>query len=129
LSGINSILEAGVAIASNLLDSVKSTVTYEAFLSEDGQGTVNLSPPVSVRCFVKRERKQMVADSGGVATITAILTFVDPIADVDPRSKFTLADGSTAPIVKVGGTIDPSTLKPYATRVWLGSINRGSNEQ
>jgi hypothetical protein len=126
--GVRNILAQVGTIVDAVAGDVKSDVTYEAFLSEDAAGTVALAGPVTVKAYVSRTKKQVLADSGGVAMIDAKLTFTTPMSDVDPRAKFTLSDGTSSPIVKVGGFIDPVTLQPFVTTVTLGRVMRGTNE-
>lgn len=130
------IISKGVAIASRLLKGVKSQVTFQAWVHDDGAGTDTWAAPVTLSCFVDSTKKLIRANAGLVQVI-ATLTFVDDIANttptgdrrrenpVDPRDLFTLADGSTAPIVSIGGFDNPKTGKPFALKVILGNVVRG----
>lgn len=55
------------------------------------------------------------------------LTLIEPNGSegrrepIDPRDMLVLPDGTTAPIARISGPMDASTLGRYVTEVWLGA--------
>jgi hypothetical protein len=87
---------------------------------------------------VSKKSKLIRTMGGRLATVLATVQFVEPIPSVtpnvgkvrvspiDPRDKIVLDDGQTAPIVDIGGFNDPVTKQPFAPKVMLGNITKGS---
>ena len=119
------ILRNGVKVASKIVESVKSNVTWVHVTARDGSGTVTATTTSTVRAIVDRSKKQIHTSSGKLAMLDATLTFVDPIGAVDPEDTFTLPDGTTAPIIDTGGVVDPATSQSFVNEVKLGTILRG----
>ncbi len=111
-------------IVDSVMADAKSDVTYVAYVSDPGDGAPAFATPVTVQAYVSRKRRRVVTDSGSVYMIVATLIFTDA-RPVHPRDVFTLADGTTAPIVSDGGAMDPVTNQPYVTTVMLGNLARG----
>jgi hypothetical protein len=136
--GYEDILRSAIAdILSPEFESMKLNVAHHAWIGDDGEGTDLFADPVTRRALVdltKRERNT----SNGVTVMTfATLTWLDPIAattanpgkdrqnPIDPRDKFILPDGGTAPIVQTGGFADSLTAQPFVNDTILGTVARG----
>lgn len=131
------IRDAVSGILSPEFETMKLDVVHHAWIGDDGEGTDLFADPVTRRALVdltKRERNT----SSGVAVMTfATLTWLDPIAatsanagkirenPIDPRDKFILPDGGTAPIVQTGGFADSLTAQPFVNDTILGTAARG----
>lgn len=126
-------------VLSTTVDSFKANVTYRAWVGDTGDGEDQYAAPVVLRPIVNRKKKIRFTSGGAVVTVIATLTFTDPVAEtaanvgktreqpIDPRDKFTLDDGTSAPVLSsTGGTINPSTGHPFAMRVELGTVERGA---
>lgn len=131
------IVRNGVKIVSKVTDSLKESVTLEAWVGSDGKGADSYAAPVTLEALVSRKKEIRYTDSAGRVLTIATLTFVDPVADttpnvgetreqpIDPRDVVTLADGSTAPVVETGGFADAATGRPFALKVVLGHAITG----
>lgn len=109
-----------VPILSNVFDSMKSTVTYEAWSSQTGKGVDSYPTSVTKQALVERMSKQKYTRSGKLLTIVAKLTFLEPFA-MDPRDRITLADGTTGELV-IDGFEDPATGARFVNEVELGVV-------
>lgn len=115
-------------VASPLVDSFKEEVTWTTFGTEDGRGGVIAGTQVTTypRAIVSRTRKVTTTAGGDRLVIVATLLFVDPLTEVGGRDTFTLADGTTAPIVAANGDpLDPLTHQGFVTEIQLGAVVRG----
>lgn len=113
------------SVASPLTDSFKQPVQWQHCTGSDGAGADTFAAPVTVNALVNRGKRQAYTASGALAEVIATLTFVDPLTAVDGRDIFTLPDGTTAPIVTVGGFEDPKTQAAFVTKVQIGVVIRG----
>jgi hypothetical protein len=131
------VIRGGVAIAASILASVKGDVVHQAWTGQDGKGTDTYASPVTLKAIVDRTRKQKFTTTGKLVTVAATLTFIDPIADttatdpamprnnpIDPRDLLTLSDGTTGPILSVGGVEDAGTQRGFINEVTIGDINQ-----
>ena len=126
-------------LASKLLDGVKTTVTWNPWIGDDGRGADAFAPSQQLRGFVSKKSKLVRTSDGRLATVMATVQFVDAIpavtpnpgktrasAPIDARDQIILDDGQTAPIVDIGGFNDPVTGQPFAPKVILGNVVRGN---
>lgn len=135
--GYESLIRAGVALASSQFESMKLDVVHRAWVGQTGDGEDDFAPPVTRRALVDLTKRQRMTGSGQLVMTFATLTFLDPIADtapnagqtrqqpIDPRDLLTLPDGGTAPIVQAGAFADSGTERPFLQEVILGSVVRG----
>jgi hypothetical protein len=112
-------------VADPMTDSFQDTVSWAHCTGDDGQGGNTFAATVNVKALVNRKKRSAYTQSGELAEIIATLTFVSPLTAVDGRDIFTLADGTTAPIVEAGGFTDPTTHQAFVTKVMLGVTVRG----
>ncbi len=131
------ILRGTIAIASKTVDSFKGSCQFYAWIGTNGAGDDVFAPVVPVRAIISLKKQQRYTPTSGLVMTLATLTITDPMADtqpntghvreqpVDPRDKFVLPDGGTAPIVDAGGTLDPKTGRGFTGKVVLGSVIRG----
>lgn len=117
------IVRSGVALANKITSDGKlqSDVTWEAANGlPDGAGAQELLEAVTIKAIVIKEQKLVRTASGELVQSTARLTILDPSIVVSLYDKFTLADGSTGPILNTGGFIDGGTSAPLLTDIYLG---------
>jgi hypothetical protein len=118
------ILISGINLANNLTAGVQSTVTHYPYSGQDGDGNTSYLTAVTRACVVDRTTRNMIAtvgsSAGQLVTTLAKLTFVSGGVTMNPKDVIVLADGSSAPIVAVGGVDDPETGKGFVTEVVLG---------
>jgi hypothetical protein len=94
-------------------------VAHQAY-TRDGLGTKTaLGPPVLRKAMVDRKQGLLPTSGGQEIKYRAVVSFVEPVA-IDATDEITLPDGLTGPLyIPEGGTLDPSTGKPYATTVYI----------
>lgn len=131
------VLRKQVANLSKIVDSFKGNVSFYAWIGQNGAGTDEYAAVVTVRAVISMKKEQRYTASSGLVMTHATLTVLDGIADttantgqvreqpVDPRDKFILPDGSTAPVVDSGGPMDPSTSRGFINKITLGTVVRG----
>lgn len=138
--GYESILRDAISgILSPEFESMKLDVQHYAWIGDDGEGTDLFTPtPVTRRALVDLSKRERVTANGRTVMTFATLTWLDPIAPtsanpgkvrenpIDPRDKFVLPDGGTAPIVQTGGFADSLTAQPFVSDTILGSVVRGT---
>lgn len=134
---IRNALLAGIKAASAAVDDDKTSVSFEAWIGSDGQGADTFAAATMIRAVVSRKARRIRTSGGQFAHVVATLTVLDTIAPttaqagqtrlqpVDPRDRFTLLDGTTAPVVHVGGPFDPVTQDTYIKSIVLGNVARG----
>jgi hypothetical protein len=121
-------LRAGVKVADSVTKPLQPLVSYERCTGTDEFGTRTFAAPVTMHAIIDFKAVP-VRTKDGITTVTratlellsilevVLATSGEGIADED---RFTLPDGSTGPILDVGGFIDASTGHPIATTVMLG---------
>jgi hypothetical protein len=125
------IVRKGIAIANDITEKgdIQKPVTYEAWTGQSGTGAPTYATGASIPAIVEYEVNNIYDRAGQVIPVQAKVTFLRPIAangatdreePLDPRDRITLPNGSTGPIVKVGGLIDGGTGNPYMLTVWIG---------
>lgn len=137
--GYEDILRDAISgILSPEFESMKLNIQHHQWIGDDGQGTDEFAPVEVRRGLVDLTKKERNTSAGvGVMTF-ATITWLDhwtpatPNAGkvrenpIDPRDKFVLPDGGTAPIVQTGGFADSATSKPFVSDTILGTVVRGS---
>lgn len=122
------VVRKGVATADKVTKSLQALVTFEQYLSDDGFGTAIYAYPRKLRAIVDWKQKQVRTAEGELTVTRATVTLLN-IAEVvaatggdgiDDKDRFTLPDGTTGPILDMGGFIDAGTGHPVATEVFIG---------
>ena len=125
------ILRTGVRIADNVISKqgkVTSDVTYERYLSSTGHGVKSYASPVKIKMTVDWARKQVRTETGVLSVTRVVLIALDSKEVLAKTSgngfstedRFTMADGTTGPVLDLSGFVDPGTGIPLATEVLLG---------
>lgn len=126
-------------VVSPQFESMKLDVTFKAWIGQSGAGVPAYAAPRTLRALVDftGSGTQKYTSAGNIIILTATLTFLDIIGDttpnageerdqpIDTRDVLTLPDGTTAPVVDVGGFADSATGQPFVPTVTLGTIVRG----
>lgn len=130
------VFQSSVKVMSKIFDSVKGDVVFRAWVGQTGGGEDKFADPVTLRGVIAVNQEVTRTSEGQLAVTLATIEFLDPIPDtapmpgqerkqpIDPRDSLVLPDGSTAPIIKVGGPLDPSTSRGFVQAVTLGTIVR-----
>lgn len=137
--GYEDILRDAISgILSPEFETMKLDVAHHAWVGDDGAGGDEFAAPVTRRALVDLTKRERNTGNGVTVMTFATLTWLDPIAattanagkdrqnPIDPRDKFILPDGGTAPIVQTGGFADSLTAQPFVNDTILGSAVRGS---
>lgn len=122
------VVRSAVKIADGVTKPLQSTVVYERYLSEDSYGNSTFDNPVFMRAIVDFKQSQVRTQSGIVTVARATITFLSINAltiatagdGIDWKDRITLQDGTTGPILNLGGFVDAGTGNPVATEVYIG---------
>lgn len=118
--GLLDVVRAGIKTADALTKDLQAIVTYEEYLSTNGAGKKLYAAPRQVPAIVDWKQKQVRTTTGALSVSRASVLFLDPTIILDEQDKITLPDGSTGPIIDMGGFIDRGTGHPVATEAFLG---------
>lgn len=109
--------------------SAQSNVQYFRWISDlDGMGTPGYAAKKILKAAIDWKQVQVRTPQGTDTTSRASLIFTNTAAlmaatagkGIGDKDKFILPDGTTGPILDLGGFIDPGTSIPFATEVYLG---------
>lgn len=127
--GLLEVLRAGVKVADKITKPLQADVIYERYVeNSDGYGTPGYEPATTMKALIEWKQIQVRQQDGVLSVTRASLTLID-VAEVaektsgqgiDDHDKFTLPDGTTGPILDMGGFIDAGTGQPFATEILLG---------
>lgn len=129
---LDSLIRRGVAVADRLTASLQPDVTHEAWTGQDGYGAATYAAGVARAAIIEQKQRLHRTSNGREVVTKAKITILRPITPngaagrtepIDVRDRFTLPDGSTGPIVDIGGFTDAGTGRPYFAEVWLGLSN------
>lgn len=127
MSLLNVIRDA-VAVADSVTRPLQSTVSYQRWTGQNAFGEATYAAAVDLKALVDWKAKQVRTATGTTEVSRAVVTFLDAAAlsaatggaGIDDNDVITLPDGTTGPILDLGGFIDPGTGTPVATEVALG---------
>ena len=127
MSLLNVVRDA-VAVADSVTKALQSTVSYERRTGQDAFGDPTYAAAVDLLAIVDWKARQVRTSTGLLTVSRAVITFLDAAAlstatggaGIDDNDKLTLPDGTTGPILDLGGFIDPGTGIPVATEIFLG---------
>lgn len=122
------VLRLGVRIANNVTKSVHSRVTFTRVTARDGYGNITASTTATLVAVVEVKNVPVKNREGVLVVARATLDFIDVAAisaatdgtGFDYDDEFVLQNGSTGPVLSLGGVTDPGTGIPLATTVYLG---------
>lgn len=129
--GFADLIRSGVALANTLTGDLQASVTHHAWIAQTGFGEDTFADPVTRPALVDRTVTERYTQSGRLVQTLATLTFLEPIPangaagrtePVDPRDRFVLDDGTTAPVVEVKAFEDAGTQTPFVNVITLGRI-------
>jgi hypothetical protein len=131
--GLDATVRSAVATAKKSTAALQADIQLAAWISDTARGKPNYAPAVLYPAIVEEKQRKLTDFQGVEVLSTHKVTILRPVvahgADnrqepVDARDKLTLPDGTTGPILAVGGMTDPSTGKPYLHEIWLGEARR-----
>jgi hypothetical protein len=132
----DAIIRNGVATANRLTKGLQPRVKIRRWQSGGGYEGESLAAPIYVQAIVDLRLRDHHTSTGQVIATRAHVMILDKIGKegnvgriepIDRRDELTLPDGSTGPIVEVGGPgVDPTTNLPYLVEIWIGASAAGS---
>jgi hypothetical protein len=126
--GLLDVVRSGIKIADQITKPLQASVTYEQCTGSDDYGMKTYAASVSLNAIVDWKQKP-VRTQAGVLTVTratvGLLNIAEVVAatggvGIGDDDRFTLPDGTTGPILDLGGFIDAGTGHPVSTEVYLG---------
>lgn len=126
--GLLDVLKAGVKVADQLTKDLQATVTYRRHTGQGFSGDATYAADVELKAIVDWRQRQVRTLAGSLEVSRASVTFLDVDAllaatnnaGIDDNDVIVLPDGTTGPILDMGGFIDRTTGVPVATEVFLG---------
>lgn len=118
------ILVAGINILDGITGGVQCDITYEQFISADGNGDEDYEDPVTLTCVVDQTVKSKATSSGRIVATKAELTFPRGGLNIGPKDRITLPDGTTGPLIidAPDSVVDPVTGRGFIQTVLIGEV-------
>jgi hypothetical protein len=132
------IIRNAVHTADLVTKSVQEPVSFEAWTGQTPLGAATYAPVLlpKPKALVEHKAHLRKLSDGRFVEVKTKLTFLEVIANttplsplsprdnpVDPRDKFTTANGVTGPIVDVTGMQDAGKGRPFLLEVFLGGTS------
>jgi hypothetical protein len=127
------VIAGAVQIANQVTTDLQDrTVMHSAWIGDDAYGTSAYASPVARKALVDLSTAPRYSKQGESIETKATLTFLDVIPPtqanagairanpIDPRDIITLPDGTTGPIIRIGGFVNADTHLPFVCEVTLG---------
>lgn len=121
-------LRLGVRIADKVTKPLQPNVTFSHYTGSNEFGDKTYTAPVPLRAIIDWKQKQLRTQGGVLSVSRASVLFLDidklkaatNNEGVDDNDLVVLPDGTTGPILDMGGFIDAGTGIPLATEIFLG---------
>jgi len=117
--GLDDILRGAVKTAKAVTKDLQPTVLHAAWKEQTTSGAQTYKAAVKRGAIVSFHQQQVRTPEGELTMSRAQITFLEPVA-ISTKDKLTLSDGSTGPILQIGGPVDPGNDLGFVTDVWLG---------
>lgn len=132
--GLDDVVRAGVALADSITQDLQGTIGYRAWVGQDGLGEPIYVPPigsaaVSVKAIVDKKQQMIRTSDGREVMSKTYVALLRPMTangtpgrtePIDERDMIVLPDGTTGPILNIGGFIDGGSGFPYFHEIFLG---------
>lgn len=116
--GLDAIIRSALATAKSITADLQADVEHEAFVSIDAYNKATYDTAVTRKAVVEF-KPRMVRNAAGEEVLSkANMMFVEPVS-VDLRDRFTLPDGTVAPILATSTVVDPSTNAGYYLQIFF----------
>jgi hypothetical protein len=125
---LRDVVKTVVGLVDKVVKPLEPVVSFERYLGESGDGGVTYAAAVPLHAIVEWKSAQ-VRTPTGVLTVSRTSVLFLNIAElsaatagegVDDLDRITLPDGTSGPILDLGGFIDAGTGHPFATEAFLG---------
>ena len=129
---LNSIIASGIKTAKNITDSLQGYITIEFWTGDDAYGESSFTSPVRFKALIDLSSRPTFNSNGQLMETKANLTILESIPatqakpgevrgqPLDPRDVIRLPDGTTGPIIKIGGFVNADTNLPFLSEVTIG---------
>jgi hypothetical protein len=122
------VVRSAVKTADLATRPLQATVSYQRYTGQDAFGDPSFAASVSLLAIVDWRARQRRTATGVLTVSRAMVTFLDASAlaaatagnGIDDKDVLTLPDGTTGPILDLGGFVDAGTGLPIATEAFLG---------
>lgn len=122
------VVRSAVAVADSVTKPLQSTVSYQRRTGQDQFGSPTYAAAVDLPAIVDWKATQRRTSTGILTVSRAVITFLDAAElsaatggnGIDDNDVLTLPDGTTGPLLDLGGFIDPGTGIPIATEAYMG---------
>lgn len=122
------VLRDAVKVVDTVTKPIQSTVSFKRRTGQDQFGAPTYAAAVNLKAAVDWKARQVRTSTGILTVSRAVVTFLDAAAlsaatggaGIDDSDEITLPDGTTGPLLDLGGFIDPGTGIPIATEAYLG---------
>lgn len=122
------IVRDAIATANEVTKSLQPVAMVRHLITSEYEGTKSFTAPSPVSAIITWEQRHVRTLQGELSVSRSTVEFLDidelMIATnnegIDDADLITLPDGTTGPILDMGGFIDKGTGRPFATKVFLG---------
>lgn len=127
----DALIRKGITLANKLTGSLQAEVEYRPWVDSSGKGKAIYGASQFLKAIVE-PRQVLKSDKDGheVRVQGSSVMFLQTIEPngatdrrsepIDPRDLIVLPDGTSSPILSVGGMTDPTTKRPYFCEVVVG---------
>jgi hypothetical protein len=124
------VVRSGVAVADGITKPLQDDVLHTPWTGDkDEFGNSTFASSVFRKALVEKKMQLITKADGQIVMAATKITFVEPVPPtiaagrdnpIDGRDILTLSDGTTGPILTVGGFMDAGTHVPFVLQVYLG---------
>ena len=128
--GLADVVRSAVATANTVTAGLQAEVSHAAWIGNYTDGSDRIDTPVTRKAIVNLQATARRLPGGEIVQQKASVLFLEVVPPngaagrraepIDPRDQITLQDGTTGPILYVGGPLDPATGRGFITEVILG---------
>lgn len=114
--GLRNLVAGAVLLAKNITNDLQPYVSHQ---TASGEGVVTYSAAVQRKALVVYKQGAVRRQDGQLVQYRAVVYFLEDVV-VTMQDIVTLPDGTTGPIVNIGGFADRLTGRSYYKEVYLG---------
>lgn len=114
------LVRTGVALADRMTESLQAPIVHEPWVGQGDTGEPIYAAPIQRTAIVEYEPKQVQA-RGQAVEVAARVVFLRPVL-VGHSDRLTLPDGTTGPLVRIGGLADPDAGWAFVVEVMIGKL-------
>jgi hypothetical protein len=136
--GLSDVVRSAMKVANKVTKDLQPQITIQRWIGGGGYEGEQYASPIQVDAVVNVRLQDHHTASGQVVSTRAHVMILQPlpaegsegrIEPIDRRDIITLPDGSSGPIVEVGGFTDRKTGMPFYHEIWIGAGSTSGNRQ